>query len=297
LGNPIPPAIIPTLRLLDELLDEPGAFSVQASSDRLRFIQTVAPLAMRVRIEGGSLFPSVLLAQTILETGGVIHDWNNIVGYKVGSGQHTPYWSGRSVNTRTREVIDGVNRPNERADWRAYDTILDCLKDQALLFLNNRGRYQAVIDSATPEEQARALYECGYATDAPAEIDGDPAYYEKIQAIIRSGGLSAYDQEAAEGMELLNQLQEQVNDLQRKNGELRAEVQVLRVTQSMDVPAWAAEAVGVAVNRKDSEGNPLIDTPNGGSLDFYRILTVMHRANLFNVTNCAHTNIGNNGMI
>ncbi|MCI3925167.1 glucosaminidase domain-containing protein [Paenibacillus sp. TRM 82003] len=147
---------------------------------RNAFLAAVAPVAVKVRIDGGVLFPSVSIAQALLETGGKIHDWNNIVGYKVGSGRTTPYWRGRSVSTKTWEVYDGVRVDGVKAFWRAYDSIEDCLKDQALLFLNNRSRYQRVIDARTPGEQAAMLKECGYATD--------PAYAGKIMAIIRSGG-------------------------------------------------------------------------------------------------------------
>lgn len=42
----------------------------------------------------------------------------------------------------------------------------------------------------------------------------------------------------------------------------------------MNVPAWAEPAVSTAVTAG------LLDTPAGGSLDFYRVLTVLHRAGL-----------------
>ncbi|MBU7320261.1 glycoside hydrolase family 73 protein [Paenibacillus oleatilyticus] len=152
--------------------------------NRNEFITIVAPITVRIRQEGGPLFPSVLMAQTLLETGGNNPEWNNIVGYKVGVGKQTDFWRGRSVNTKTREVINGVNDTKQRADWRAYDSVYDCLKDQALLFRNDPKRYQRVIDAPDPYTQADALYACGYATDAPKEIDGDPDYAEKLRGII-----------------------------------------------------------------------------------------------------------------
>lgn len=42
----------------------------------------------------------------------------------------------------------------------------------------------------------------------------------------------------------------------------------------MNVPAWAEPAVNAAV------AAGLLDTPTGGSYDFYRLLTVLHRAGL-----------------
>jgi flagellar protein FlgJ len=141
---------------------------------RSEFVSIVAPIAQKLWEEGsGNLFPSVRIAQTLLETGGKIHEWNNIVGYKVGSGKLTAYWHGRSVSTKTWEVYNGVTDNNVIANWRAYDSVEDCLRDQDLLF--NSERYNAVRLATTPEDQAVALYRCNYATD--------PDYYKKIIAI------------------------------------------------------------------------------------------------------------------
>lgn len=221
---------------------------------RAKFIATVAPIAVKVRVDGGVLFPSVSIAQTILETGGKIHSWFNLVGYKVGSGRQTVYWRGKSVNRKTWEVYDGVRYDNVSADFRAYDSIEDCLKDQALLFVNNRARYQRVIDAKTPSEQAAMLQECGYATD--------PQYAGKIMAIIRSHNLEIYDEEAEQAMERIAELEKQVEALQRLH--------------TMPVPDWARDAVDAAVKAG------YIDTPDGGSVDFYRMITVMYRAGVFN---------------
>lgn len=142
--------------------------------NRSEFVAIVAPIAQKLWQDGsGALFPSIRLAQTILETGGTIHPWFNIVGYKVGSGVHTAYWKGRSVNTKTWEVYNGVTHTNVTANWRAYNSVEDCLRDQDLLFQN--ARYKDVREAKTPEDQAVALYRCGYATD--------PDYHRKIIAI------------------------------------------------------------------------------------------------------------------
>lgn len=242
---------------------------------RQEFIDTVGPVAVQVRVEGGPLFPSVLMAQTLLETGGSVPDWNNIVGYKVGSGQQTDYWHGRSINTMTREVIDGVSLQTF-AEWRAYDSVYDCLKDQALLFLNNAGRYQRVIDAPDPYTQADMLYACGYATDAPADVDGDPSYAEKLRSMIP---IFAYlDEEAEKTVKAIEELKGQVEELKGQCQTLLntaeahiEEINALKAKASMPVPEWAQEAVSAAV------AAGLIDTPDGGSYDFYRLLTILHR--------------------
>lgn len=56
--------------------------------------------------------------------------------------------------------------------------------------------------------------------------------------------------------------------------ELQEKVAALESRQSMPVPDWAREAVDAAVSKK------LIDTPDGGSFDFYRLLTILHRKKL-----------------
>jgi flagellar protein FlgJ len=232
---------------------------------RTEFIAAVAPVAVKVRGDGGPLFPSVIIAQAILETGGRIPSWNKIVGYKVGSGSRTPYWRGTCVRKNTWEMYDG-QIVQTAADFRAYDNIEDCLKDQALLFLNRPQRYQSVIDATDPAIQAQALRACGYATDL--------AYADKLLSIIRTYGLEQYDREAKEAMEAIAQMGEELAALRREHEELRQRVQALQKLHQMDVPEWAEQAVATAA------ASGLVDTPDGGSLDFYRFLAVLYRAGL-----------------
>jgi len=153
---------------------------------REEFWARLAPIAIRARREGSSMFPSVRLAQNLLETGGVIHSWNNLGGIKVGSGGRNAYWRGRTVNKDTWEVYNG-QRVNVSSDFRAYDSIYDYYKDQDLLF--QLPRYAAVREADTPEQQARALQSSGYATD--------PQYASKLISIMNTHGLKRYDQQAA----------------------------------------------------------------------------------------------------
>lgn len=221
--------------------------------NRAEFIATVAPVAVKVRVDGGVLFPSVSIAQSILETGGRIHSWNNIVGYKVGSGRRTPYWHGQSVSTKTHEYYDGKRHDNVTANWRAYSSIEDCLKDQALLFLNNRSRYQRVIDAKTPGAQAAMLQACGYATD--------PQYAGKIMSIINANDLSKYDKEAEIAMERIKELEKQV-------AELKA------LVQEGPAPTWAASTI-----EKLTKKGFLADS--NGSRDFHRTMVVLDRVGVF----------------
>jgi Muramidase (flagellum-specific) len=156
---------------------------------REQFFRTLAPVAIRVRREGSPLFVSVRLAQNLLETGGAIPSWNNVCGIKVGGGKPNAYWRGKAVNRSTWEVRDGRNVV-ESADFRAYDSVYDCYKDQDLLL--QLPRYAPVRAAGTPEKQARALQASGYATD--------PRYADKLIDILNAHNLRLYDREADEAL-------------------------------------------------------------------------------------------------
>ncbi|CAG7617085.1 hypothetical protein PAESOLCIP111_01979 [Paenibacillus solanacearum] len=160
--------------------------------NRADFIAAVAPVAVKLRREGSALFPSVRIAQTMLETGCVLHPWNNLVGLKVGTGQPNGFWKGVSVSTQTWEVYGGERVDGVQANWRAYDTIEDCFRDQDLLFGNSR--YARVLAATASTEQAAMLYACGYATD--------PLYASKLCSLMASYSLEQYDEtgEEDEGM-------------------------------------------------------------------------------------------------
>lgn len=218
------------------------------------FIQTIAPIAVKLRLEGSPIFPSVRIAQAYHETGGVIHSWNNLVGYKVGNGRPTAYWNGQSVTSTTWEVINGV-RVQTTARWRAYASIEDGFKDQDLLF--NWERYKRVREATNPEEQANMLYECGYATD--------PQYAAKLIHYMRTYHLTDYDREAEK---MLEQLKAEIE-------QLKQQVQMLQKRSELDhVPEWAKDAVQAAVN------SGILLEPDQGSYDFYRMITILHRKGL-----------------
>lgn len=128
------------------------------------------------------MFPSVRLAQNILETGCVIHPWYNLGGIKVGSGETNEWWDGSSVVKNTWEVIDGY-RVDTAANFRAYKSVYHFYKDQDLFF--QASRYDRVRSAISPDEQARMLKECGYATD--------PQYADKLISIIDASDLRKYD--------------------------------------------------------------------------------------------------------
>jgi hypothetical protein len=76
------------------------------------------------------------------------------------------------------------------------------------------------------------------------------------------------------------------NSVQKKLGEnnmntqettiqaLNKRIEALESLNAMSPPEWAKVAVESAVK------SGLINTPNGGSYDFYRIITILHRKGL-----------------
>lgn len=244
---------------------------------RAEYIAMLAPIAVSLRVEGSFMFPSVLIAQGILETGGALNDWNNLLGIKA-MGSPTPFWDGRSVNTRTREVYGGVNDTNVRANWRVYNSVENCLRDHALL-INQSSIYKQTRSAPTAIDQCVALYRDGYATDAPANIDGDPAYYEKLISIIKGSGLEAYDKESEKLMatvsEQIENLNKAVTDLTSEKNALKSRVAWLEAAaKQTEIPYFAKESVAKAV------AAGLVDTPEGGSYDFYRLVTILDRKGL-----------------
>jgi len=184
------------------------------------FIAQIAPIAVQLRIEGSPIFPSVRIAQSGLETGWKIPAWNNLGGYKVGSGKLTPYWRGKIVNKGTWEVYDG-KRVDVTAAFRAYDSVEDFFRDQDLLF--GASRYARVRSARTPEEQADMLQVCGYATD--------PAYSSKLVGIIRTYGLKLYDEEAKAHMQMIEELKNRIEQLENQQ-------------QRIPAPSWFVQQFG-----------------------------------------------------
>lgn len=188
---------------------------------KTEFINTLAPYAVQLRVEGSLMFPSVRLAQNLLETGGVIHSWFNLGGIKVGNGKPNEWWDGSSVNKSSWEVINGV-RFDTSANFRAYKSVYHFYKDQDLMLQNVR--YARVQSASTPIEQARMLYACGYATD--------PQYATKIINIIHSYNLNKYDKEVED---MLEDIKKQINDL---SNDLKSQ------KERIEAPAWFIQEFG-----------------------------------------------------
>lgn len=69
---------------------------------------------------------------------------------------------------------------------------------------------------------------------------------------------------------LIEELKKQIQNLENR-------IQYLELIHRMNVPDWAKEAIDAFTSMKDKNGKAIIDTPNGGSSDFYRFMVVLHR--------------------
>lgn len=132
------------------------------------FIEIVSRQALKLWEEGSHIYPSVRIAQCCHETGAKFTAWNNLVGFKA-TGAPNEWWDGSYVVKGTWEVVSGV-RVDMPDAFRAYPDIEHCLRDHERLM--QADRYRQVREARTPEDQAVALYRCGYATD--------PEYHKKL---------------------------------------------------------------------------------------------------------------------
>lgn len=135
---------------------------------------------------GSGLFPSVAIAQAAVESGwGKYVAGNNMFGIKAtGDPSKFPHWDGSYVTSRTSEFENG-GYVRQTSRFRKYLTVGDSVKDRNWL-LSHSDRYKSVIAAQTPEDQARAIKACGYATD--------PYYADKLISIINTYNLKQFDE-------------------------------------------------------------------------------------------------------
>ena len=169
-------------------------------TDTQEFISKYGPLIQEAT-QGTGIFPSVNIAQMIEETGWgkTIHEaGNNCYGIKAYSN-----WTGKVVSDSTNERINGVyvhftgtgliydnyqaaiqSGADHVTLFRTYDSPEASIQDHLQLLLSDH--YAAVRNTETPEDQARAIEACHYATGAD--------YANKLIAIINDFHLTSLDE-------------------------------------------------------------------------------------------------------
>ncbi len=143
------------------------------------FIEMLAGAAQDCQRKTG-IPASITLAQAALESGwGKDAAGNNLFGIKADSS-----WKGPTISFRTTEHVDG--KDVKLVDkFRRYDSWLASMVDHAQFLLKNP-RYAKCFKQIDGAGWARELQACGYATD--------PAYSDKLIAIMRGRNLALYDQ-------------------------------------------------------------------------------------------------------
>ena len=147
-----------------------------------KFADSIYSSVNKVNKENGyQLFNSVIIAQSVLETGWgqskIMMKANALFGIKAGSG-----WKGKVYSSYTNEVYDGVES-TEYTTFRAYDSIEESIEDYYKLIKNN---YKKALNCDTQKESIQAIKNGGYATD--------PDYVSKIKSIINANDfIERYD--------------------------------------------------------------------------------------------------------
>ncbi|WP_019911246.1 glycoside hydrolase family 73 protein [Paenibacillus sp. HW567] len=255
------------------------------------FIATIAPFAV-ADMKRSHIAASLTIAQAALESGwgssGLTVKAGNLFGIK-GSGP------AGSITMRTTEYRKG-QAIQISAAFRAYNHWGESIADHSAVILGgvswNRSLYSKVAytDGRTA---AREIAAAGYATD--------PDYASKLIQIMNTYNLFQYDEVkeedemSAEDKQKLIDLETELKELrqlvsgltaskdtlktgfQEQGQTLKSVLEQLKAVQgrtAMDVPDWAQSAVNAAV------AAGLLDTPAGGSYDFYRTLAVLYRAGL-----------------
>lgn len=139
-----------------------------------KFADTIFNSVNKVNKENGyKLYNSVIIAQSVLETGWgqskIMMKANALFGIKAGSG-----WKGKVYSSYTNEVYDGIEC-TEYATFRAYDSIEESIEDYYKLIKNN---YKKALNCDSQRESIQAIKNGGYATD--------PDYVSKIMSIINA---------------------------------------------------------------------------------------------------------------
>lgn len=147
---------------------------------RQAYIEDTEKLATRVARKHG-LFPSVMMAQSILESNWgrseLSQEYNNYFGIKAVK-------KDQGVVFETEEYVEGQSG-RYMENFKKYSSKKESFEHYAKL-LTTAKRYEKVKTAKDYKEAAKYIKEGGYATD--------PSYAEKIISVIEKYGLDKYDE-------------------------------------------------------------------------------------------------------
>jgi len=129
--------------------------------------------------KGTNLFPSVKMAQMIIESGygssANARLANNFFGIKKGVG-----WKGQTI------ILNTPNDAKPKSEFRKYPNVQASVSDHSnFLKVNKRYTTNGVFIARTPEEQIRALVKAGYAESKN--------YYNALMDLINQYNLKELD--------------------------------------------------------------------------------------------------------
>lgn len=168
----------------------------------VEWISMIAPIAVALA-EKNDILPSVVIAQTALETGWGKTDLTrkyNIVGMKAdlinSTWKEYSTWDGSMFTKSTPEYYNGkLVYVNDT--FRVYKSFRECLEDYEAFLLhvkNGKGLKYARIKGLTDPKTVIHYIRIGTGTDAkPEGYCTDPAYENKIMNLINAYNLTNYD--------------------------------------------------------------------------------------------------------
>lgn len=174
----------------------------QAEYTQSEWIAMIAPIAQDLARKY-SVLPSVIIAQTALETGWGSTDLTrkyNIIGMKAdlinSTWKEHSTWDGEIYTKVTPEYVGGQLIHKEDV-FRVYHSFRECLEDYVnfLLYVRNgkRYKYRRIQNMADPAEVINVI-RIGTGTDkAPEGYCTDPNYEAKVLKLIKDYNLTKYD--------------------------------------------------------------------------------------------------------
>lgn len=153
--------------------------SSATSDTTVRFIEVLAPYADTVR--DGGLYPSVMMAQAILESdnglSGLAQADNNLFGIKGAYKGSTSVYS-------TREVVGGVTFTTE-SGFRSYPSLQEGIEDYVSVLRGDLYARNGVVNAPSAFHSLMGIKNAGYATD--------PYYVPKVWSVIDAYDLTQFD--------------------------------------------------------------------------------------------------------
>lgn len=162
-------------------------------SQRIAFIQEIAPCAQEGYKKLGKVLPSVCVGMACVEsaygTSSIMRKHNAYFGQKVGTGKTaTKYWDGKFFTSKTKEEYTIGTHTVITSAFRAYDSMQQCVYN--FYELLNTSLYKKVQAGVPYQTQMQQIKACGYMTSS-TEVNS-------VINIIQKYGLTKYDGEIPE---------------------------------------------------------------------------------------------------